>query len=215
MNIRWRPGRLGVLCITAAAIAVAAVPATPPPSTSAVAARAVERPRLRAAPPEAFVVQLDMERLRRLQPARDDAASIATASRSVADEGVADVEQTEGPMTPTEEPVATQEDPAKVEIVNAFATKSWYVQPPPPPPPKPVPPPKPTAPPLPFAFVGRYENPGAPAIILLLLGDRLYTVTEGDSIDGIYRVDRVEKGRVELTYLPLKQKQVLQTGEPG
>jgi len=108
-----------------------------------------------------------------------------------------------------------QEVPPAVEIVDAFAAKSWYVPPPPPPPVKPEPPPKPTAPPLPFTYMGRYDDSENPTVVMLVRGDRLYTVSEGESIDGTYRVERIDKGLVELTYLPLQEKQVLQTGEPG
>lgn len=100
-------------------------------------------------------------------------------------------------------------------VANAFSAISWYVPPPPPPPsppPRPVPPPPPTAPPLPFSYFGRYEADGM-LIILLLKGDRIYTVTEGEVIENTYRVERLAGGRLELTYLPLDIKQTLSTGE--
>ncbi len=97
---------------------------------------------------------------------------------------------------------------------NAFLTKSWYVPPPPPPPrppPKPMPPPPPTAPPMPFSFMGRYEDGGA-RIILLVKGERIYTVSEGEVIDNTYLVGRLVSGQLELTYLPLNIKQVISAG---
>ena len=94
---------------------------------------------------------------------------------------------------------------------NAFKAVSWYVPPPPPPPPKPLPPPPPTAPPMPFSFMGRYED-GQRLIILLVKGDRVYTVSVGDVIDNTYRVDRLAVGQLELTYLPLNIKQTISTG---
>jgi hypothetical protein len=98
---------------------------------------------------------------------------------------------------------------------NAFSAISWYVPPPPPPPPpppKPVPPPPPAAPPLMFSYFGRYEADGI-RVILLLKGDRIYTVAEGEVIENTYRVERLAGGRLELTYLPLNIKQTLSTGE--
>lgn len=104
---------------------------------------------------------------------------------------------------------------ADPEVGNAFSAISWYVPPPPPPPPpprKPAPPPPPSAPPLPFSFLGRYVEDGV-LIILLVRGDRIYTVREGEVIDNTYRVERLARGRVELVYLPLNIKQTLSTGE--
>ena len=97
---------------------------------------------------------------------------------------------------------------------NPFGAISWYVPPPPPPPapPRVVPPPPPTAPPLPFSFLGRYEEAGT-QIILLVRGDRIYTVSAGDVIDNTYRVEGLAGGRLELTYLPLNIKQTISTGE--
>jgi len=97
------------------------------------------------------------------------------------------------------------------EAGNAFPAMSWYVPPPPPPPPKPLPPPPPTAPPMPFSFMGRYED-GEKLIILLVKGDRVYTVSEGEVIDNTYRVDRLTASQLELTYLPLNIKQTISTG---
>jgi hypothetical protein len=209
MSMHWRRGKLGAAGLCVAAIAVAAVPDSAPPASVATA-RAIERTRVRAsgvAPPQAMV-QLDMARLRRLQPAGDTAADTSTVSRRA--ENV-----TATQPVPVAEKTVAQEVPPAVEIVDAFAAKSWYVPPPPPPPVKPEPPPKPTAPPLPFTYMGRYDDSENPTVVMLVRGDRLYTVSEGESIDGTYRVERIDKGLVELTYLPLQEKQVLQTGEPG
>jgi len=97
---------------------------------------------------------------------------------------------------------------------NTFGATSWHV-PPPPPPPKPVaepaPPPPPAAPPMPFTFLGRYEDGGA-RVIMLVKGDRIYTVSEGDVIDQTYRVERLAGGQLELTYLPLDIKQTISAG---
>jgi hypothetical protein len=100
----------------------------------------------------------------------------------------------------------------EMKIGNVFGATSWYVPPPPPPPRPPAPPPLPTAPPMPFTYLGLYED--APArVIILMKGDRMYTVAEGEIIEDTYRIERVTPGMVELTYLPLNIKQALSTGE--
>jgi hypothetical protein len=103
---------------------------------------------------------------------------------------------------------------AEAATGNPFGAISWYVPPPPPPPapPRVVPPPPPTAPPMPFSFFGRYEE-GETQIILLVRGERIYTVSAGDVIDNTYRVEGLAGGRLELTYLPLNIKQTISTGE--
>ncbi|MDD4880630.1 MAG: hypothetical protein PHR30_06340 [Gallionellaceae bacterium] len=97
--------------------------------------------------------------------------------------------------------------------INLFSAKSWYVPPPPPPPPKPLPPPPPMAPPLPFAFMGQYLEPGGHQVIFLVKGDRLYTTSPGEVIDGTYRVEGIQSGQLGLTYLPLNIKQTMFVGE--
>lgn len=97
---------------------------------------------------------------------------------------------------------------------NTFGAMTWHVPPPPPPPKpiaKPAPPPPPSAPPMPFTFLGRYEDEGV-RIIMLVKGDRIYTVSEGDVIDQTYRVERLAGGQLELTYLPLAIKQTISAG---
>lgn len=96
---------------------------------------------------------------------------------------------------------------------NLFLTKSWYVPPPPPPPAKPAPPPPPTPPPLPFNFLGSYQEPDGRLVIFLTRGERLYSVSPGDVIDGTYRVGTISKGQLGLTYLPLKIRQSMNIGE--
>jgi hypothetical protein len=96
------------------------------------------------------------------------------------------------------------------KIGNAFNATSWYVPPPPPPA---LPPPAPTAPPLPFAYLGQYKPEGSSiTVIFLSSADKVYSVSEGDVIDGTYSVGRVTAGQLELTYLPLNVKQSLTTG---
>jgi hypothetical protein len=97
------------------------------------------------------------------------------------------------------------------EVGNVFAATSWYVPPPPPPPPPPTPPPKPTAPPMPFAYLGSYDGE-ARLIIILAKGDRVYTVSPGDVIEGTYKVESIKGAWLEMIYLPLNIKQTINTG---
>lgn len=111
-------------------------------------------------------------------------------------------------------------EPAKdVAIKNVFAATSWQAPLPPAPPPSaapptPLAPPPPTAPPMPFRFIGRYGDADS-LIVMLVKGDQLYLVSVGDTIDSAYRIERVSGSMVELTYLPLKLKQSLSTGDAG
>jgi len=97
---------------------------------------------------------------------------------------------------------------------DPFAGKSWYV-PPPPPPPQMVTvtePTKPTAPPLPFGYMGRMQEEGGQTVVYLTQGARAYSVKQGDTLDGTYRVDDISRSQIALTYLPLDIRQTLDIG---
>lgn len=103
-----------------------------------------------------------------------------------------------------------QQSGGGMEVGNAFNATSWYVQPPPPPALPPPPPPEPVAPPLPFIYLGHYQNPDSPArVIILAWADRVFTVSEGEVIDGTYRIGPVAADMLEITYLPLNIRQTL------
>lgn len=95
-------------------------------------------------------------------------------------------------------------------VSNAFNPKRWYVPPPPRPPPPPPAPPPPTAPPVPFTYLGRYQD-AQKLVVMLARGNKLYTVSQGEVIDGTYRVDRISDSAVDLTYLPLNTSQAVST----
>ncbi len=102
------------------------------------------------------------------------------------------------------------------KAVDIFKGKSWYVPPPKPkpkPPPPPPPPPPPTAPPMPYAFMGSYQGEDGRMIFFLTRGDKVYSVSSGDVIDGIYRVGEVVSGQLVLIYLPLNIQQTINIGE--
>jgi hypothetical protein len=73
-------------------------------------------------------------------------------------------------------------------------------------------PPAPTAPPLPFVYMGKILNDGNRAVFLTR-NDKPYIARAGDVLDGTYRVDAIQPPTLELTYLPLSQKQTLDIGE--
>jgi hypothetical protein len=99
------------------------------------------------------------------------------------------------------------------EVGNVFKATSWYVPPPPLSPSPTLPPPPPTAPPLPFTYFGQYKDAESSAkVVFLSNAERVYTVSEGDVIEGTYSVGPITSGQLELTYLPLNIKQSLNTG---
>lgn len=98
---------------------------------------------------------------------------------------------------------------------DPFAGKSWYIPPPPPPPQKAQEAPRPTAPPLPFRYMGQMHEEGEPVVVYLSQGTRAYTVSQGDTIENLYRVDHISTSQMTLTYLPLDIRQTLSTSSPG
>lgn len=87
------------------------------------------------------------------------------------------------------------------------------VPPPPPPPPETAPPP-PQAPPFPHRWIGRFEDtvnaasaPRARQRAIVAGPVSTWVVSEGELIEGQWRVDRIEDRTLRLTYLPLMQAQ--------
>lgn len=100
-------------------------------------------------------------------------------------------------------------------IVDLFAVVDW--SPPAPAPVAPAQPPapaQPTAPPLPFEYVGRTQVAvqGSPLLVHLRRGQDLYSVGEGTAIDDQYRLDKIDRDSLEITYLPLSVTQTLVIG---
>lgn len=99
--------------------------------------------------------------------------------------------------------------------LDPFAGKSWYLPPPPPSPAevKVQEAPRPTAPPLPFSYMGRMLEEDGHVVVYLTQGASVYSVSQGDTLDGTYRLERVASNQLVLTYLPLDTKQILNTGD--
>ncbi len=110
-------------------------------------------------------------------------------------------------------PIAAPTEPAARFAIGGpdlFPTQSW--KPPPPPPPVVVvpPPPPPQAPPLPFRYVGRWDG-GEGETFMLSQGDRVVTVRVGQN-QAQWRLDSVDAGGLNFTYLPLQQQRQLRFG---
>lgn len=102
---------------------------------------------------------------------------------------------------------------------DAFSPHSWLPPPPPAPPAaKPLPPAapaKPVPPPLPFVFFGTLDEKGTTQRVFLTKGDQLLVVKANDVVEGRYRIDQITESSVELTYLPLNQKQTISIQQGG
>jgi hypothetical protein len=72
-------------------------------------------------------------------------------------------------------------------------------------------PPAPRAPPLPFKYLGQAVEQGK-VTVFLSRGDNTYIARPGDTLDGKYRVERVDERMVVFRYLPLGQRQQLALG---
>lgn len=120
-------------------------------------------------------------------------------------------------------PVASRELPALVPRdvlvpavphrpgVDLFASASWAM-PPMPPPQAPLVEASPTAPALPFTVLGKKLEAGQWEVYLAK-GDQTLIVRQGDVIDGVYRVEKVEPPTLNLVYLPLGQSQNMEMGD--
>jgi hypothetical protein len=74
-------------------------------------------------------------------------------------------------------------------------------------------PPPPSAPPLPFTYMGKLEQ-GGDLAVFLVQGERNLIVHEGDTIDSLYKVERIAEGGITLLFLPLNQRQTIFIGAP-
>jgi hypothetical protein len=127
-------------------------------------------------------------------------------------------------LTPRTLPPSTLQTPARSLVAfenekDIFSPHSWLPPPPPPPPPQIAapapPPPPPMAPPLPFSFFGSLDEKGLARRVFLTKGDQLVIVKANDVVEGQYRIDRISESAVDLTYLPLNQKQSISIQQGG
>jgi hypothetical protein len=71
--------------------------------------------------------------------------------------------------------------------------------------------PRPVAPALPFIVIGK-KLEGDEWEVYLARGDQTYIAKQGGELAGDYRVDAISPTQMTLIYLPLNEKQTLQTG---
>jgi len=114
--------------------------------------------------------------------------------------------------------LAFQEKRPKLSEASAdgvFDKQTWFRPPPPPPPPPPAPPPPPppppAPPPLPFTYLGKYIEESK-SVMILARGSRVITASQGDVLDSVYRLEKIEPSSIQLMYLPLGIPQILSTG---
>jgi hypothetical protein len=74
-----------------------------------------------------------------------------------------------------------------------------------------APPPKPVAPPVPYRVAGQVMHDGLNQVVLSR-DDRVFTVSEGETLDNVYRIESIRPDAVTLTYLPLSERQVIPVG---
>jgi hypothetical protein len=124
------------------------------------------------------------------------------------------------PLAP---PAAMPEAPP---AVDPFAATTWFS--PPAPTPAVVPavaaapaaptapptaPPVPVAPPNPFVYAGSYKD-GPQEMVILLKGDQVLLVQQGETIDNAYRLDRIGPAGLVMTYLPMQLRQSIPISDP-
>lgn len=63
-------------------------------------------------------------------------------------------------------------------------------------------------PPLPFRYIGRLVQDGKTEV-LVMRGQRLYSIKAGDKLGDDYRVERIGASTIRFTYLPLNTTQSL------
>ena len=123
-------------------------------------------------------------------------------------------------------PASATANAAPPAAVDIFPAQNWQPPPPPPPPPPPKPlkpPPPPEPPPLPFVVRSLWlDQRGVFYVLLSGAGrefslcancDRKGFLKKGDVMLNAYQIEDIDRKQVQLTYLPLKRRQVLALGE--
>lgn len=150
--------------------------------------------------------------------ARHDAALTASSVRSAAkhDRAKSPGKATQAVSEKTSsEKLAALRKPMSLESRNnPFAASSWL--PPAPPPVQAAPePPPPTAPPVPYVYLGKLDGSTLKPRVFLSSGDQLVIVSQGEVVDGQYRVESISDADIVLMYLPLNQRQVISMQSEG
>ena len=120
------------------------------------------------------------------------------------------------PADTPEQRLAALRKPMSLESRNnPFAASSWLPPPPPVVQAAPEPPPPPTAPPMPYLYLGKLDDSTLKPRVFLSRGDQLLIVSQGEVVEGQYRVESISDGDVVLIYLPLNQRQVISMQSEG
>lgn len=96
---------------------------------------------------------------------------------------------------------------------DPFSSRSW-APPAPKPAAAPVAAPAPVAPPLPYRYVGELVLP-AGTQVFLARGDDTFRVSEGQTLDGEYRVESLKPGEMVFVHLATGQQQTMRFSLPG
>jgi len=59
---------------------------------------------------------------------------------------------------------------------------------------------------MPYRYAGKLVQGGQQSV-LLAMGDRVFPIKEGDTLDGTYRVEAIGETQITLMYLPMKHKE--------
>jgi hypothetical protein len=70
---------------------------------------------------------------------------------------------------------------------------------------------KPVPPPLPYIYMGKMNDKNG-LVVFLTRNEKLYVIRSPEQIDPDYRIDVINPPLMELTYLPLNEKQILNIG---
>ena len=151
--------------------------------------------------------------------ARHDVALTASSVRSAAkhDRATTPGKATQAASEKTSnEKLAALRKPMSLESRNnPFAASSWLPPAPPPVQAAPEPPPPPTAPPVPYVYLGKLDGSTLKPRVFLSSGDQLVIVSQGEVVDGQYRVESISDADIVLMYLPLNQRQVISMQSEG
>jgi hypothetical protein len=132
----------------------------------------------------------------------------ADARSAARDSQAAQTSDTFGEALPSREPISSSGR-------NPFSLQSWIEATPhkaravAPPPPTVAPPP-----PLPYRFAGEFRAPTGRQVFLAR-GDEIFTVQQGDTLDGEYKVESLKAGELVFLHLASGTRQSLQFGAPG
>ena len=175
--------------------------------------RLIEHARATEAPAEAAAASLRLCIDAQMRPPPDEAPGAAQDGRPLVATGVQDAKAVPPPGSVRLDLLARSRDIGELgEMADPFGPKSWVIVPPPPPPPPPAPVVAPRAPPFPFRFMRQLDDGLGSHTYFLARGTAMIPIAVGGTIDNTYLLERAEDGTLHFTYLPLRERQSLQTG---